>query len=234
MAAGGDAVKRLLDVAIACVGLAVASPALFAVAVLIRATMGSPVLYRQTRPGKDGKLFKLMKFRTMTDARGADGKLFPDAQRQTRLGKLLRRFSVDEFPQFFNVLKGDMSLVGPRPLLVRYILRYSPRQRLRLAVKPGITGWAQVNGRNALDWDTKLEMDVWYVENRSLWLDLKIIAKTFGKVLGARDVKEGAGAELEEFWGAAGPPETGPLALPVEQDESLDPTPRIEPGGARP
>jgi lipopolysaccharide/colanic/teichoic acid biosynthesis glycosyltransferase len=143
----------------------------------------------------------------------------PDAARLTKLGLFLRRHSLDELPQLFNILRGEMSVVGPRPLLARYLPRYTPRQRLRQRVKPGVTGWAQVNGRNALDWESRLELDVWYVEHFSLWLDLRIMARTCLKLLHKDDVLPGAGSELDEFWGADGPPAAGPRAFPVEATE---------------
>lgn len=170
--------KRVLDVVGASSALLLASPAMVAVAAAIRLRMGSPVLLRQVRVGLDERTFKLFKFRTMTDDRGADGKLLPDGERLTSLGRFLRRCSLDELPQLFNVLSGSMSLVGPRPLITRYVPRYTARQRLRHCVKPGITGLAQISGRNALDWETRLEYDVKYAETFSFWLDIKILALT--------------------------------------------------------
>lgn len=211
--------KRAVDVAGASAGLAVSAPLLLAVAAAIRASMGAPVMYRQVRPGQGGKPFKLWKFRTMSNERGPDGQLLPDGERLTRLGRFLREFSLDELPQLLNVLAGDMSLVGPRPLLWRYLPRYSPRQHLRHDVKPGITGWAQVNGRNALDWESRLELDAWYAENASLLLDLKILVLTVRRLAQRSDVLAGAGAELSEFWGTEGPP-SGVMAYPVEEDET--------------
>jgi lipopolysaccharide/colanic/teichoic acid biosynthesis glycosyltransferase len=155
----------------------------------------------------------------MTNARDDRGRLLPDGARLTRLGRFLREYSLDELPQFFNVLAGDLSLVGPRPLLTRYLPRYTARQRRRHAVKPGLTGWAQVNGRNALDWESRLELDVWYAEHQSIGLDVRIMLLTVLRLLQRRDVRPGAGAEVDEFWGTQGPPAHGPRALPVEEDE---------------
>jgi lipopolysaccharide/colanic/teichoic acid biosynthesis glycosyltransferase len=219
------AVKRAMDVVGSATALVVLSPALLVVAAAIRATMGAPVLYRQQRPGLHERPIRVWKFRTMTDARDGRGQLLPDGERLTTLGRLLRESSIDELPQFFNVLGGDLSLVGPRPLLTRYLPRYTARQRGRHAVTPGMTGWAQVNGRNALDWDSRLEMDVWYAEHLSIALDIKIMLLTVVRLLQRRDVRPGAGAECEEFWGAQGPPAEGPRALPVEREESV-PTPK--------
>jgi len=215
-----DIIKRVIDIVVASTAILTAAPVIAAVAATIRWNIGKPVLYRQVRPGRNGVFFKLIKFRTMTDERGSDGNLLPDAVRLTPLGHWLRHWSLDELPQLFNVLTGDMSLVGPRPLLVRYLDRYNARQALRLKVKPGITGLAQVNGRNTLDWTSRLELDVQYVEVRSTWLDIKILALTILRVITAEGVLAGAGAELEEFWGEAGPPTEGPRAFPVEADES--------------
>ena len=213
------AMKRLLDLAGASAGLVLASPVMSAVALAIWRDMGGPVLYRQTRVGQHERTFRLWKFRTMTDERDTSGELLPDAQRLTPLGRTLRRWSLDELPQFLNVLAGEMSLVGPRPLLVRYLPRYSSRQRLRHRVKPGLTGWAQVNGRNALDWESRLELDVEYAERFSLALDARIVLRSIAAILNPAGIKAGAGAELDEFWGAAGPPAEGPRAFPVEADE---------------
>jgi sugar transferase EpsL len=181
--------------------------------------MGRPVLYRQVRAGLNGKPFRLWKFRTMLDVRDCQGRLLPDSQRITRLGSLLRRFSIDELPQLVNVVRGDMSLVGPRPLLMRYLPRYTDRQRLRLTVKPGITGWAQINGRNGIDWPARFDLDVWYVERWTFWLDVAILAATVWRVSRAEGVLPGGGGDFEEFWGAESPPECGSRAFPVEADE---------------
>ena len=175
--------KRTLDLVSALSALVLLSPLLGFVAVLVRLFLGSPVLFRQTRPGLHGRPFGLIKFRTMTDARDAAGALLPDAQRITRLGRLMRRWSLDELPQLVNVVQGDLSLVGPRPLLMEYLTRYTAEQARRHDVKPGITGWAQVHGRNALTWPEKFALDVWYVDHRSFLLDVKILAMTLSKVL---------------------------------------------------
>ncbi|MCD9622748.1 sugar transferase [Rhabdothermincola salaria] len=173
----------MFDVVVAATALVVLWPVVAVVAVLVRLRLGSPVLFRQRRLGRMGRPFELVKFRTMTDARGPDGSLLPDAERLTGLGRVLRRTSLDELPELVNVLRGEMSLVGPRPLPERYLERYSPEERRRHLVRPGITGWAQVQGRNALDWNERLAADVWYVDNRSFRLDLKILARTVAVVL---------------------------------------------------
>src|SRR5690554_4746768 len=185
--------KRLIDVLAVSVGLVLLGPVLIIVALLVKRKLGSPVLFRQVRPGKGGKPFQMMKFRTMTDERGADGELLPDEQRLTPFGQFLRSTSLDELPGLISVLKGDMSLVGPRPLLVEYLPLYSAEQARRHDVRPGITGWAQVNGRNALSWDEKFELDVWYVDNQSFWLDIKILFLTVWKVV----KRDGIAAEGE-------------------------------------
>lgn len=214
------ALKAALDVSASAAALAALSPILAAVAVAIRIDMGSPVLFRQVRPGYLGEPFRVWKFRTMTDDRDEDGNLLPDGERLTKLGRFLRETSLDELPQLINVLRGDMSLVGPRPLLMRYLPRYSPRQRLRMWAKPGITGWAQVHGRNALNWDSRLELDAWYVENASLLLDIEILARTVFQLVKRDDVLAGGGAEFPEFWGSEKPPEDGAWSIPVEEDET--------------
>ncbi|HYH83635.1 MAG TPA: sugar transferase [Longimicrobium sp.] len=179
----GAAAKRALDVAAAAAGLAVLSPLLLGVALAVRLRLGSPVLFRQTRPGLGGRPFRMYKFRTMRDAVGPDGEPLPDAERLTPFGRVLRSTSLDELPELVNVLRGEMSLVGPRPLLMEYLPLYSPRQARRHEVRPGLTGWAQVNGRNALGWPEKLEMDAWYVDHRSFALDLRILLLTVGRVV---------------------------------------------------
>lgn len=193
--------KRLLDVSIAAVMLVLFSPVMLVVALLVRLFLGTPVLFRQERPGYQGKPFFLYKFRTMTDARGPDGVLLPDAQRLTRLGRCLRALSLDELPELFNVLRGEMSLVGPRPLLMEYLPRYTPEQMRRHDVLPGITGWAQVNGRNALDWPTRFRLDVWYVDHWSFWLDIKILLLTLWKVLKREGISQPGQATTEYFMG---------------------------------
>jgi lipopolysaccharide/colanic/teichoic acid biosynthesis glycosyltransferase len=195
------AVKRLVDVVGAAAGLVLGAPAMLATAAAVRATMGAPVLFRQQRPGLHGQPFGLYKFRTMTDARGPDGALLPDEQRLTRVGQFIRSTSLDELPQLLNVLKGEMSLVGPRPLLMRYLPRYSPRQAKRHEVKPGITGLAQVRGRNALTWPKKFELDVEYVENWSLRLDAQILLETVLRTVKREGISSGGHVTMPEFMG---------------------------------
>ncbi|MCZ4328550.1 sugar transferase [Castellaniella denitrificans] len=185
--------KRLLDLMGAGLGLFLLLPVILAVAWMIRRYLGGPVLFHQVRPGLRGRPFRMIKFRTMRDAVGLDGQPLPDAERLTPFGRFLRSTSLDELPELWNVLKGDMSLVGPRPLLMEYLPLYTPEQARRHEVRPGITGWAQVNGRNALSWEDKFRLDVWYVDNQSLWLDLKILYLTVKKVL----VRDGISAEGE-------------------------------------
>ncbi len=193
--------KRLLDIALSVFLLLLFGPLLVLLAVLVYIRLGSPVLYRQTRPGLRGKPFLMYKLRTMTNGRDHAGNLLPDEERLTGLGQILRRCSLDELPEIMNVLKGEMSIVGPRPLLVRYLDRYSPAQMRRHNTKPGITGWAQINGRNALEWKEKFRLDVWYVDNRSLWLDLKIICMTVFKVLKREGITHPGRSTMEEFLG---------------------------------
>lgn len=185
--------KRFFDFSASAIGLLCLSPVLLVLALLIRRKLGSPVLFSQIRPGKHGKPFPMVKFRSMTDARDTDGNLLPDADRLPPFGRFLRSSSLDELPELWNVLKGDMSLVGPRPLLMDYLPLYSPEQYRRHAVRPGITGWAQVNGRNAIGWEQKFAYDVWYVDNRSLWLDIKILLLTLKKVF----IRDGISAQGE-------------------------------------
>lgn len=194
--------KRFFDLIIALPALILFSPSLAILALLVRIKLGSPVLFRQQRPGLHGKPFTLYKFRTMTNARDAAGNLLPDTERLTPFGCFLRATSLDELPELWNVLKGDMSLVGPRPLLMQYLDRYTPEQARRHEVKPGLTGWAQVNGRNALSWEEKFRLDVWYVDNLSLWLDLKIIAMTVWKILKRDGINQPGQATAEEFMGS--------------------------------
>jgi lipopolysaccharide/colanic/teichoic acid biosynthesis glycosyltransferase len=175
--------KRIFDILISGSSLIIFSPLLFVIALLARMKLGSPVLFRQERPGKKGVPFTLVKFRTMTDARDKSGVLLPDGERLVAFGRLLRATSLDELPELWNILKGEMSLVGPRPLLMQYLPYYTPRERMRMDVAPGLTGWAQINGRNTIDWDTRLELDAWYVENCSFLLDLKILFLTVAKVV---------------------------------------------------
>ena len=194
-------IKRLSDIVISLTALVLLSPVLLVVAVLVRIKLGSPVIFHQDRPGYHEKIFKLCKFRSMTDARGADGELLPDGMRLTKFGKMLRATSLDELPELWNILKGDMSLIGPRPLLVRYLPRYNEFQKHRHDVKPGLTGWAQVNGRNAIDWDTKFRYDVEYVNKVSFLFDLKILFMTVGKVFERAGISSGTHATMEEFMG---------------------------------
>ena len=196
-----QAIKRVVDIVGASVGIILFAPVMLVVALLVLLTMGRPVLFRQKRPGLRGKPFTLYKFRTMRDARSASGELLPDELRLTTFGKWLRSTSLDELPELFNVLKGEMSLVGPRPLLMEYLPRYSPEQARRHEVKPGITGWAQVNGRNALSWEEKFRMDVWYVDNWNLWLDMKILLLTIWKVLKREGINAEGCATMPVFTG---------------------------------
>jgi lipopolysaccharide/colanic/teichoic acid biosynthesis glycosyltransferase len=185
--------KRLFDIITSVTGLLLLAPVIAVVAFQVRRKLGSPVLFRQVRPGKDGKPFEMIKFRTMRDAVDRDGDQLPDSERMTPFGSFLRSTSLDELPELWNVLKGDMSLVGPRPLLMEYLPLYSKEQYRRHEVRPGITGWAQVNGRNAISWEDRFKLDVWYVDNRSFWLDLKIMYLTVQKVM----VRDGVTAEGE-------------------------------------
>lgn len=195
------AIKRALDMVLALLGLLLLSPLLLATALLVRINLGSPVLFSQVRPGLNGRPFRMVKFRSMTDARDASGALLPDAQRLPPFGRFLRASSLDELPELWNVLKGDMSLVGPRPLLMEYLPLYTPEQARRHEVRPGITGWAQVNGRNAISWDDKFRLDVWYVDHCSLTLDLRIIAMTFARLLRPQGISAPNSATAEKFTG---------------------------------
>jgi len=194
--------KRALDLGLAVPALVVLAPLGLVVGTLIRMKLGGPVLFRQPRPGQNDRLFELIKFRTMSTARDADGTLLPDEERLTPFGRRLRRMSLDELPTLWNVVRGDMSLVGPRPLLVQYLDRYTPEQRRRHEVAPGITGWAQIHGRNAISWEEKFELDVWYVENLSLRTDLEIILRTAVQVLGQRGISADGHATMPEFEGS--------------------------------
>jgi lipopolysaccharide/colanic/teichoic acid biosynthesis glycosyltransferase len=194
--------KRIFDLIITTLGLVVISPILLLIAILVRLYHGSPVIFTQKRPGFKGTSFNIYKFRTMTDARDEGGNLLPDAQRLTPLGRFLRASSLDELPELFNILRGEMSLVGPRPLLMQYLERYSPEQMRRHDALPGLTGWAQVNGRNALTWEDKFRLDVWYVDNWSFWLDVKILALTFWKVFKREGISQPGHATMEEFKGS--------------------------------
>ncbi len=174
--------KRVFDLCVASIALVTLAPLLLILATLVRIRLGAPVIFRQQRPGLHGRPFTMLKFRSMTNARDAEGNLLPDEQRLTPFGRFLRSSSLDELPELINVIRGDMSLVGPRPLLMEYLDRYTPEQMRRHEVRPGITGWAQVNGRNAISWDQKLTLDVWYVDHLSFWLDLRILALTIWRV----------------------------------------------------
>ncbi|WP_144505524.1 sugar transferase [Bacillus mycoides] len=193
--------KRILDLFIALLLLLCCSLVIFAVAILVRLKLGSPVLFKQQRPGLHGKPFNLYKFRTMSDKRDNQGELFPDQDRLTTFGEILRKYSLDELPQLINVVRGDLSLVGPRPLLMEYLPLYSSKQAKRHSVKPGITGWAQINGRNSITWEEKFELDVWYVENRSFLLDLNIIVLTITKVFKTEGINHVGHVTMERFTG---------------------------------
>lgn len=193
--------KRSFDFVVSLIALIILSPVVLVTAILVRYKLGSPVIFKQQRPGLHGKPFYLYKFRTMTDERDENGELLPDHLRLTPFGQFLRKFSLDELPQLFNVLKGDISLVGPRPLLMEYLELYTPEQARRHEVKPGITGWAQVNGRNAISWEEKFKLDVWYVDNRTFWLDIKILFLTVIKVLKKEGINQSEYVTMEKFAG---------------------------------
>lgn len=193
--------KRVFDVIASAVALVVFSPLLIAITLAVRWKIGKPVFFVQKRPGFKGISFALCKFRTMIDKRDGQGHLLPDSERLSSFGRFLRVTSLDELPELWNVLRGDMSLVGPRPLLTQYLARYTPEQARRHDVKPGITGWAQVNGRNAITWEKKFKLDVWYVDNRSLWLDIKIIFMTIWKIVKREGISQPGQATMEEFKG---------------------------------
>lgn len=195
--------KRFFDIVVSILALLVLSPMLAILALQVRQKLGRPVLFRQTRPGLHERPFEIYKFRTMADGRDTDGRLLPDSDRLLPFGRFLRSTSLDELPELWNVLKGDMSLVGPRPLLMEYLELYSEEQARRHEVRPGITGWAQVNGRNALTWEDKFSLDVWYVDNHSLWLDLKILLLTVAKVFKREGVSQDGHATMERFQGSA-------------------------------
>lgn len=197
--------KRLIDIGVTSTALLLAAPIMAAVSIAVRWKLGSPVLFRQTRPGLNGQPFLILKFRTMSDARDAAGDLLPDDERLGRLGRFLRASSLDELPELWNILRGDMSLVGPRPLLMRYLERHTPEQMQRYDVRPGLTGWAQIKGRNSLTWEEKFALDCWYVQNQSIWLDLKIIALTVPSVLGRKDISAAGHSTMPEFMGTATP-----------------------------
>ena len=193
--------KRLLDLILTIPGLLIISPLLLIISLLVRISFGTPIIFRQKRPGYQGKPFWVYKFRSMTNAHDAENNLLPDGQRLTRLGRFLRSTSLDELPELFNVLRGQMSIVGPRPLLMQYLERYSPEQARRHEVLPGITGWAQVNGRNALTWEEKFKLDVWYVDHWSFWLDMRILLLSIVKVLRREGINQPGQATAEEFMG---------------------------------
>lgn len=191
--------KRVFDLGYALISIIFLSPLFIVLALMVRLILGKPVLFRQQRPGLHGRPFTIYKFRTMTEACDAHGNLLPDGERLTRFGRFLRGTSLDELPELFNVLKGDMSLVGPRPLLMQYLDRYTPEQARRHKVKPGLTGWSQVNGRNAISWEEKFRLDVWYVDNRSIWLDLKIILITAWMIIRREGINQPGQPTMEEF-----------------------------------
>lgn len=196
--------KRAFDLIVALAGLIFLSPVLLVVALLVRIFLGTPVLFRQLRPGMDAQPFEILKFRTMLDATGPDGAPLPDAERLTRFGRFLRASSLDELPELWNVLKGEMSLVGPRPLLMEYVPLYTEQQMRRHAVRPGITGWSQVNGRNAISWDQKFAQDIWYVENQSFLLDLKILLMTVGSIVRREGINASESVPMPKFTGSKG------------------------------
>ena len=193
--------KRVFDILFSLAWLIGFSPLLLIVAILVRIKLGSPIFFIQERPGKDGKPFRMVKFRTMTDEKDSSGNLLSDEIRLTKFGRFLRSTTLDEFPEMWNVLIGDMSVVGPRPLMMRYLPRYNKFQARRMEMKPGVTGWAQINGRNAISWGEKFAFDVWYIDNSSFWLDLKIVVKTFFVVLNRRNINSSKAATMEEFEG---------------------------------
>ncbi len=193
--------KRAFDIVGAGIALLLLSPVIAGTAIAVLVRLGRPIFFRQRRPGLQGRPFGMIKFRTMTNARGPDGELLPDSERLPRFGTFLRSTSLDELPELWNVLVGDMSLVGPRPLLIAYLDRYTPEQARRHAVRPGVTGWAQINGRNAIDWDEKFALDVWYVDNHTLRLDLRILLATLMQVIGRRNINSAEAATMPEFLG---------------------------------
>lgn len=195
-------VKRLMDIGVSGLALVALSPMLLLLWLLVRRRMGAPALFRQERPGLHGRPFEMIKFRTMRDAIGPDGAPLPDSERLTPFGRWLRATSLDELPELWNVLKGDMSLVGPRPLLMEYLPLYTPEQARRHEVRPGVTGWAQVNGRNALTWERKFELDVWYVDRHNLWLDLRILLLTVGRIIRKDGISAPGSATAERFTGS--------------------------------
>lgn len=199
--------KRVLDLLASVILLALLALLIAVIAAAVRLKLGSPVLFRQVRPGLHGKPFTILKFRTMVDDRDGDGRILPDEERLTSFGRLLRSSSLDELPELWNVLRGDMSLVGPRPLLMQYVTLYTPEQMRRHDVRPGLTGWAQVNGRNSLDWEDKFQLDTWYVDHQSLRLDIRILFLTAKSVLGQSGISHAESATMPEFRGTAAPPD---------------------------
>lgn len=195
--------KRVFDIFVSLLVLALLWPVIALVALLVRLKLGAPVLFRQQRPGLNGESFHIYKFRTMLQTRDVHGQLLPDKERMTPFGHILRRLSLDELPQLFNVLSGDLSLVGPRPLLMEYLTLYDDEQARRQSVKPGITGWAQVNGRNAISWEDKFKYDIWYVDNQSFWLDMKILWMTALKVVRSEGVSQAGNVTMEKFQGTS-------------------------------
>lgn len=193
--------KRTLDITLILLSLPLLLPLCLVVALLVRSKLGVPILFRQIRPGKNAKPFEMIKFRTMTDERDSNGELLPDSVRLTKFGQFLRSSSLDELPELWNVLKGDMSLVGPRPLLMEYVSLYLPDQARRHEMRPGISGWAQVNGRNAISWEEKFKLDVWYVDNHSFWLDIKVICLTLKKVIVRDGISSDGEATMSKFTG---------------------------------
>lgn len=206
--------KRLFDVGVSLAALVLLSPVLLVISAIVRVKLGSPVLFTQSRPGLGGRTFTLLKFRTMTDARGSGGQLLPDAERLTRFGRFLRSTSLDELPELWNVLRGEMSLVGPRPLLVSYLPRYTVEQARRHEVRPGLTGWAQVNGRNATSWEERLRLDTWYVDHRDLTLDCHILVRTVWIVLRREGISSADSVTMPEFKGSAGVDSPGKPSTP--------------------
>lgn len=196
--------KRTIDFILSFIIIVIFSPIIISTGIFISIFIGRPILFKQIRPGKDKEPFKVYKFRTMTNEKDADGELLSDELRLNKYGKIIRKLSLDELPQLFNVLKGDLSLVGPRPLLMEYLPLYNDFQNKRHEVRPGITGWAQVNGRNAIDWHKKFELDVWYVENQSMWLDIKILLLTIKKVFISEGISNGNHVTIEKFKGNKG------------------------------
>jgi sugar transferase EpsL len=194
--------KRAFDLLAGIILIILSAPFLLILAMTVRLFMGSPIMFRQTRPGLGGRPFNLLKFRTMSNLVNDEGVLLPDEKRLTNFGRFMRKYSLDELPQLINVVKGDISFVGPRPLLMQYLERYTPKQARRHEVKPGITGWAQVNGRNAVSWEEKFELDIWYVDNQTFWLDIKILWLTLMKVLKAEGISGEGSATMREFMGS--------------------------------